>query len=264
MIGLDERDYKSFREVVDCYDLDTGKMDTPKALKLLAKKGINTRRAIQYLKDVDTFVVDFILKNKGALESVVESFINVNYPIRRDSYIFAMSETYESNPLWAFYANNNHGFCIEYDFNRAKLLSIEIRKKLLNTCRVIYSDKVEAYSFVDVLKYILTGKRDADLRLRSNLNMFKQLMTKTEDWSFEKEWRITLANLEDNRVPMDLVSKIVIDERAMETAEAKRLVELCLEKNWDIVIRETQYINIAHNYYPFEEWKKRRQKNARS
>lgn len=62
---------------------------------------------------VDTFVEEVITNNRDALEKVVENFVNINLAIRRDSYIYSMSETYESNPLWAFYANNNQGFCIE-------------------------------------------------------------------------------------------------------------------------------------------------------
>lgn len=264
MVGLDERDYNSFREVVDCYDLDTGKMDTTKALRLLAKRRIHTPRALQYLKDVDTFVENFILKNKGALDGVVENFININCSIRRDSYIYSLSETYESNPMWALYANNNQGFCIEYDFQKAKAFDTIKKRMLLNTYRVIYSDTIEEYSFVDNLKYFLTGKKDTELCAKANMSIFRQLMTKQADWSFEKEWRIILMNLPDNRIYFDLVSRIIIDERALGSDEADRLIRLCRERKWDVLIRTIQYINVAHQYIPFSEWEQRRQENARS
>ena len=179
---------------------------------------------------------------------MVENFVNINLAIRRDSYIYSMSETYESNPLWAFYANNNQGFCIEYDFNKAKEFDIEKKKMLLNTYGVIYSDDVKPYSFVDVLKFLLTGKKDNALHLKANLELFAQLMTKQKDWSFEKEWRIMLTNLNDNKVPFDLVSRIVIDERAVECNEAKRLIDLCRNRGWGVLIRKTQFINVAHKF----------------
>lgn len=247
-IGYDERDHEAFREVVDCYDINTGKLNRSKARKLLAKKGISTTKSIEYLNQVDTFVEKFILNNRDALEKVVENFVNINLAIRRDSYIYSMSETYESNPLWAFYANNNQGFCIEYDFNKAKGFDIEKKKMLLNTYAVIYKNDVEPYSFVDILKYILTGKKDTELYLQTNLKMFTQLMTKDNDWSFEKEWRIMLNNLEDNKVSFDLVSRIVIDERAIESNEAKTLIDLCSKRGWGILIRKTQFINVAHKF----------------
>ncbi len=73
-------------------------------------------------------------------------------------------------------------------------------------------------------------------------------MTKQEDWSFEKEWRIMLTNLEDNKVAFDLVSRIIIDERVIETKEAQQLIDLCKERKWGVLIRKTQYINVAHKF----------------
>ena len=112
----------------------------------------------------------------------------------------------------------------------------------------IYNDEVGNYSFVNVLKYILTGKKDKDLLLEDNTVFFYQLMTKQSDWSFEKEWRIMLANLDDGKVYFDLVSKIIIDERVIESAESKKLIELCKEKGWSVWVRKTQYINVAHMF----------------
>ncbi len=206
------------------------------------------QKAIKYLNEVDTFVEQFILNNRGALEEVVNNFVNINIAIRRDSYIYSMSETFESNPLWAFYANNNQGFCIEYDFNQAKKFDIDKKKMLLNTYRVIYSDDATSYSFVDVLKFILTGKKDIALLLKANLELFSQLMTKQQDWSFEKEWRIMLTNLENSKVPLNLVSRIIIDERVLKTNESKMLIELCKQRKWGVLVRKTQYINVAHKF----------------
>ena len=247
-IGYSQLDNEAFNKVIDCYDLNTGELDKSKAIKLLSKMGASTQKAIKYLKEVNAFIEQFIFNNKGALEKVVESFVNINIAIRRDSYIYSMSETYQSNPLWAFYCNNNQGFCIEYDFNKAKDFDIEQKKKLINAYQVIYSDKVEDYSFVNMLKYILTGKKDNDLCLKANLDLFTQLMTKQADWSFEKEWRIMLTNLEDNKVYLDLVSRIIIDKRVLETKESKKLIELCKQRGWGVLIRKTQHVNVAHKY----------------
>ena len=84
--------------------------------------------------------------------------------------------------------------------------------------------------------------------MKANLELFAQLMTKQQDWSFEKEWRIMLTNLNDNKVPFDLVSRIVIDERAVESNEAKILIDLCRKRGWGVLIRKTQFINVAHKF----------------
>ena len=247
-IGYSQLDNEAFNKVIDCYDLNTGELDKSKAIKLLSKMGTTTQKAIKYLKEVDAFIEQFIFNNKDALEKVVESYVNINKTFRNMFYIYSMSETYQSNPLWAFYCNNNQGFCLEYDFRKAKDFDIEKKKMLINIFEVVYSDSIEEYSFVSTLKWLLTGKKDNDLYLKANLDMFTQLMTKQADWSFEKEWRIMLANLEDNKVYFDLVSKIIIDERVLETQESKKLIELCKQKKWNVLIRKTQYINVAHKF----------------
>ena len=249
--GSDNTDQAAFREVIDCYDVKTGEMDRAKARRLLTKRGFSAAQGVQYLRDVDSFVERFVLDNEDALAEVVDNFVNSNTTIRRGSLVYSMSATYESNPMWALYANNNQGFCIEYDFQKAQKFDTVQKRVLLNTYSMIYSDTIEDYSFIDIIKYFLTGKEDTELCEKANTSIFKQLMTKQSDWSFEKEWRIILMNLPDNRVPLDLVSRIIIDERALKSDEADRLIRLCQERNWDVLIRKTQYINVAHQYVPF-------------
>ncbi len=247
-IGYSSLDHKAFNKVMDCYDLNNGKLDESKAIKLLLKMGIELAKAKRYIIEVDTFIEQFILNNKEAIEEVVKSFININKTIRSSNYIYSMSETYQSNPLWAFYCNNNQGFCIEYDFTKSKDFDIEKKRMIINTFAVKYNDEVKDYTFVNMLKWLLTGKRDDGLLLKANLDLFTQLMTKQADWAFEREWRIMLANLEDNKVAIDLVSGIIIDERVLETGESKKLISLCKERDWTVLVRKTQFINAAHKF----------------
>jgi hypothetical protein len=119
---------------------------------------------------------------------------------------------------------------------------------IINTFAVKYNDEVKDYTFVNMLKWLLTGKRDDGLLLKANLDLFTQLMTKQADWAFEREWRIMLANLEDNKVAIDLVSGIIIDERVLVTGESKKLISLCKERDWTVLVRKTQFINAAHKF----------------
>ena len=80
------------------------------------KKGKLPRETVSAKYELEYGIAEIEI-HKDAIEKVVESFVNINLAIRRDSYIYSMSETYQSNPLWAFYCNNNQGFCIEYNFN---------------------------------------------------------------------------------------------------------------------------------------------------
>ena len=247
-IGFDERDHKAFDKVIKCYDLDTGELIKPKAIRLLGKMGIDALKATKYVKQVEEYVDYAIHNNEDALKSVVDNYMNINSMLRHNFHVFSMADSYQSNQMWALYANNNRGFCIEYDFTKGKTLSIDKKKLLINTFRVFYNDQPEQYSFVNLLKWILTGKKDKKLLRKANNDVCTQLMTKQAGWEFEQEWRVMLAHLDDNRVYLDLVSGIIIDERVMQTEEAKQLIHLCRKKGWSVILRKTQFANAVHTY----------------
>jgi hypothetical protein len=83
--------------------------------------------------------------------------------------IASFNETYTSNPMWAHYADEYKGVCIEYDEDsifkaeRTYLMPVVYSKHLENY--YVGKTNVEAYTFV-------TG------------------LLKHEDWSYEKEWRL--------------------------------------------------------------------------
>ena len=91
----------------------------------------------------------------------------------------------------------------------------------------------------------------------------RKLITKKAFWSYEKEWRILLYNIE-NKLYADLVSGIVIDERAVETDNGKKLLDLCRQRDWTVTVRIKNVIQTKHEYISYDEWKTRRKQNAKS
>ena len=79
-----------------------------------------------------------IEQSRERVELSTSNFVNFNRINRENIYVFSMTEDYDSNAMWGLYANSNKGFCIEYDFQKAKLFSIELKKKIINTYKVIY------------------------------------------------------------------------------------------------------------------------------
>jgi len=83
--------------------------------------------------------------------------------------ICCFSERNDSIPMWAHYADEHKGFCIEYDiYNQPKNL-IEF------LFPIIYTDKI-----VDVTKELSEGLVGWGI---------KPAIFKSLDWSYEKEWR---------------------------------------------------------------------------
>ena len=92
--------------------------------------------------------------------------------------IACFSEKYDINPMWAHYADNHKGICVEYNFWEDKLLR--------DICfPVYYVDK--AYNNYICLKILKEFK--AKNRLISQL-----FLKKGKSWNYEKEWRIVIPN----------------------------------------------------------------------
>lgn len=94
--------------------------------------------------------------------------------LRNTTGISCFSECEDSLLMWAHYANNHQGFCMEYDL-------VDISKELKFTAvPVIYSDSRVCWNS---LKLENIEKEAKSLFICS-------LTSKSLDWSYEKEWRI--------------------------------------------------------------------------
>ena len=122
---------------------------------------------------------------RGTLKRVSDSFIDDFCNATNDKlceknlsniYICALSETNNSPAMWAHYAEEFRGFCIEYDFS--KILGKPIWCSLNP---VIYTDSIPDFS-----EYF--GKSDCF----NNLISIYAAMIKAEDWSYEREWRLII------------------------------------------------------------------------
>ena len=244
----------AFENVINCYNLKTGELIEEKALIELAKLNIERPQAIHYIRQIKRFVNTFIANNEESIKHLADLHMTYNDKLRDMSYIFSMSEDYDSNSMWAYYANNNRGFCIEYDFQKARALPSEAKRKLISLYRVEYQEKQEDYSFIPLMEYYLGAKQDIQKIQSETYNMLTRLITKKIDWKHEKEWRLFLSNTE-NKQYIDLVSGIIIDERVLNTENAKRLIELSNKHGWSITVRRKNITTTKHIYEKMEQAK---------
>ena len=172
---------------------------------------------------------------------------------REDIYVYSMSETYDSNQMWAYYANSNKGFCVEYDLNKIKNLPIEVKRKLLFLYKVTYKEELEEYTFDSMNEYMITGRKNIELLNKADMDMLSKILTKTLNWQHEKEWRFLLCNLgENNKIFADIVSGIILDERVLEMGNGKKLISLAKERNWVIKVRKKNRLGTSHIYEELE------------
>lgn len=90
--------------------------------------------------------------------------------IRQDIHIFCFSEVWDSVLMWAHYADNYNGYCIEYDTN---YFSEYLTDKLYP---VLYEEE-----YIDITENLIHSN--------DNVGMIC-LLAKAKDWFYEKEWRI--------------------------------------------------------------------------
>ncbi|MBD5153055.1 MAG: DUF2971 domain-containing protein [Oscillibacter sp.] len=94
--------------------------------------------------------------------------------LRNTTGVSCFSESDDSLLMWAHYANNHRGICVEYDL-------LEVSAKLgFSAVPVIYSDDRTCFNFLN----LQTIEKDS-------LGIFIQSLTsKSPEWDYEKEWRI--------------------------------------------------------------------------
>ncbi len=116
---------------------------------------------------------------KGVMTQELKSFRATFERLRSSMGVACLSESFESLLMWAHYANNHRGMCVEYDL-------MEINQQLNFTpIPIIYSDERVCFN---TLNPATAGNDSMRFFIRS-------ITSKSKDWSYEREWRI----IRDNR-----------------------------------------------------------------
>ena len=105
-------------------------------------------------------------------ENIPEEIIQ-NYAVeglRKDIYVFCFSEVWDSLLMWAHYANNYNGFCVEYDMS-------EVSDRIIDKLYPVLYEK----DYIDVTSRLINFNENVGLICN---------LSKAEEWSYEREWRI--------------------------------------------------------------------------
>lgn len=152
-----------------------------------------------------TEIKKFIHLFAGTLndKASVEAFL---HQLGSQLLCFSLSERYDSNPMWAHYAGDHTGFVVAFDTSHTWFLSKTGAKTRLQ--KVAYLD----------------GLLDEPLE-----NPQAAFISKTADWSYEREWRLN-CGLEDVEktvgldsdpihllsFPCDAVHSVVVGHKATD------------------------------------------------
>ncbi|MEG1285288.1 MAG: DUF2971 domain-containing protein [Romboutsia sp.] len=127
---------------------------------------------------------DIIIKNKYPIELVNQL---------KDSYyngflIGCFTTNLTNNmPMWAHYASNHTGFCVEYKINKPKFfypISYELTRAPANTLCMKSLYLIRKY-----MNNTITDKEKKDLNFYNSL-LFHNSIIKNKSWEYENEYRL--------------------------------------------------------------------------
>lgn len=139
--------------------------------------------------------------------------------------IFSLSKSYNISSLWASYASNHTGICIEYDLEEL----ISKNKGLYQYFDVTYSNTPPDIGVEDFQRMTLLQK------------MFG---TKHHDWDKEQEFRIICEEQGKNYHRSDAIKSVIFGLRTSEASKYE-VMELLANRN----IQFKQLINNDKSYY---------------
>lgn len=136
------------------------------------------RKIIKKVVGNETFEAEYIPPiNSKNIDELNNILYDINENIKNKTSVVCLSERNDINPLWAHYADNHKGICIEYDLKNCN------NNFLKTLCLPI--DYVEKRDNTRDLKSIII-----DEDYENSLFILKTAITKSKDWEYEQEWRI--------------------------------------------------------------------------
>lgn len=217
-------------KIINCYD--NGVLDSNKFKKIVRENDSSI--------DDDTLNkgLDFIKQCEDIEEQFPQfkdSFENL-YKLASFIGIYSLSEEYNNQVMWAMYADNNKGFCIEYDIGK---YFIENPSMIKNLRIVEYTDRRNNDPIKILLEYLYSSIFKT-LGLSTNEYDVKEVLTqiaccKNTDWSFQKEWRF-IGNPKQEGVYIPI--KAVYLGKKIDAEIKNTILEIAKEKGFKVFQQE--------------------------
>lgn len=170
-------------------------------------------------------------------------------------YVACFSKTNKEKLMWSHYANDNKGFCIEYNLKELTINHFVNRFIF----PVIYTDRVFALKeyltnnkeFDDVLKKYMEGINLEEIGIDlsfpkkediifNNMFPFYNALIKSKGWSYEQEWRfVFVINFSCQKMSLKLPKpKSVYLGTKISEKNFKEVLTICKKRNIDVYLME--------------------------
>ena len=207
-------------------DPDESKIKLKTIIEFLEKKKKDIENIYKSLSDNSINIEEY--------KKIVDDYINLIDDLQKYA-IFSTSKRYDIPSMWSYYANENKGICIEYNFSKMRNLS---QKHILE---VDYSPGNKILPSIEEFP-----------NLMNNFHVFLKKMWATKDisWNIEEEVRFIFEKMDEKEyyerkgilinVPKDAVSGIYFGTR-------------CANDDKEFVIKSLKGMNINFYQMKFRE-----------
>ena len=136
--------------------------------------------------------------DKDLIEKQIKEYISKGKPVQAyNNKISCFSETNDSLLMWAYYANNYSGACLEFNFDKDIDLKNKIHKVNYSTSRL------------------------------SNYESFDVYFWKSIQWSHEQEWRL-VVDCEQDFIKTTSINAVILGAR-MDATQKDEIISLARE-----------------------------------
>lgn len=164
------------------------------------------------------------LKEYGWSDNCIKNCQHDYQEFRKNFLIGSLTSNFDSNmPLWAHYANNHRGICIEYEVTDSSWIY-----------PVTYENqRIEATN--SIIKFLTTTLQERLSKVNSNNDdifiMTLQPCMKHYSWSYEKEYRVIKWDLIGEKTGVD----ILLSEIGLKITAIYLGYNISDNHKWDIV-----------------------------
>lgn len=188
---------------------------------------------------------------KSSFNRIAKETLTKSRELISDQFrVTCLSERMDSPLMWSHYANKHYGFCLEYDFTHTMIKRFpDLIMAQLMLFPVIYTKKRPLIS-----KALFDSKTKLNYlkykKLPPNLikNIMLGLLNKSEDWAYEREWRILKLKSKKPTMKLPPARKVFLGANMEEEAKRK-IIEIAQKKKIPVFQMYLKMDQYKFDYY---------------
>ena len=201
-------DINFVREIINQFFTPSGHL-----LKKNFDEYLNTNFSIDEIEQYIRFISDVEKIFSPDNKEIVDNFINVineqRNHARSKTLVYSMTEDFNNGSMWEHYADQYKGFCIEYSFHNFDQHKFDHYKHLIYLLPISYYKRIPYFDIVPLLETTLLHNSSNNWNSEQTIQLNLQLLSKSKDYEYEKEWRFSIKNNNCNLQSFPFVSKLL-------------------------------------------------------